>query len=67
MRTLRDTITVLFLLIFSTASFAEGLHLRHFVGGMTRSLEMNGKYWYQGVGDRLYILQKISGKKFEKI
>ncbi len=67
MRTLRDTITVLFLLIFSTASFAEGLHLRHFVGGMTRSLEMNGKYWYQGVGDRLYILQKNSGKKLFEI
>lgn len=63
MRAFRDTITVLFLLIFSTASFAEGLNLRHLVGGVTRSLEIDGEYWYQSVGDRLLVLQKNTGKK----
>jgi len=67
MRVFRDTITVLFLLIFSSASFAEGLHLRHFVGGVTRSLEIDGKYWYQCVGDRLFVLKKDGGKKVMEV
>jgi len=31
-------------------------------GGMTRSLEIDGQYWYQAVGDTLLVLDKRTGK-----
>lgn len=67
MRPLRDTITVLFLLIFTSLTFADGLNLRHLAGGVTNSLEIEGKYWYQSVGDRLFVLQKSTGKKVAEV
>ena len=67
MRPLRDTITVLFLLIFTSVTFADGLNLRHLAGGVTNSLEIEGNYWYQSVGDRLFVLNKSTGKKVAEI
>ncbi|MBC8522902.1 hypothetical protein H8D29_03145 [PVC group bacterium] len=67
MRAIGDMILVLFLSIFASPTFGEGLQLYHSVGGATNTLLIDGDYWYQGVGDRLLVLDKRSGKQVAMI
>ena len=64
---LRDTIIVLFITIFSSPVLGDGLSLRSLEGGATRALEIDGQYWYQGVGDHLLVLDKRSGRTISRL
>ncbi|MBT6165045.1 MAG: hypothetical protein HOH93_03935, partial [Phycisphaerae bacterium] len=50
--------TTIFALVFTCIAQAEELTVRHVVGGKADSLEINGSYWYQSLGDKLVVLKK---------
>ena len=61
MQALRGSILVVSLCLFTASAVGEGMQLRHLAGGVTNTLEIDGKYWFQGVGDRLLVLESRSG------
>jgi len=67
MRTLRGTLVLIFLNIFPATSMCDGIGLRHLVGGVTNTLEIDEEYWYQGAGDQLLVLERRTGKKISQI
>jgi hypothetical protein len=59
--------TTIFALVFACSAQAEELTVRHVVGGKADSLEINGSYWYQSLGDKLVVLKKNSGEQVATI
>jgi len=52
-------LSILFLHKFALGDgLGDGLIVRHAIGGQAKSLEINGDYWYQSIGDLLIVLDK---------
>lgn len=67
MQALRGSILVVSLYLFTATVVGEGMQLRHLAGGVTNTLEIDGKYWFQGIGDRLLVLDRRSGNTVAQV